>query len=206
MKKFLLSFFALGFTFIAYAQPVSDNATIPMAVTLNSILRLNVTTGGNIEFSINTLADYTNGIAISEGTTTRFNIASSVDFEVLVFSEGDLVGTDLTGGSSGADMAIGNINYNIIYEGAGLANTDYSFIGTIDGADAALRQGLVDASGATADKLAIYDAPAGDITQNAFAIGWDCGVAGTGTSLLDQALAADRYSTNVFLVLQVDTP
>lgn len=205
MKKILLSFLAIGFTFLAYAQPVSDNATIPMSVTLNSILRLHVTTGGNIEFAINTLEDYTNGITASEGTTTRFTVASSVPWAVEMFAEDHLGGTDLTAYGVGAGvMDIGNIEYYQNYEGSSADGSAYTWsAGTGDGTTAEV---LTVDQGAGSNTEIISVAPAGDISVHAFAIAWACatGAASTEGTLLSQGLAADRYSTNVFLILKAE--
>ena len=53
---------------------------------LNSILRLNVTSGGNIEFTINNIDQYTAGIANGTRYDTKFTVASSVDFNVLMYA------------------------------------------------------------------------------------------------------------------------
>ena len=57
MKKLLLISVGLIMACLTQAQPVSDNATIPIGVTLNSILRLTVVSGGNIEFVVRRDAD-----------------------------------------------------------------------------------------------------------------------------------------------------
>ncbi|MCB9002091.1 MAG: hypothetical protein H6537_09000 [Bacteroidales bacterium] len=46
---------------LAFGQAVNDQAIIPVSVTLNSILRLTVVSGGNIDFVVNTIDQYTSG-------------------------------------------------------------------------------------------------------------------------------------------------
>ena len=55
MKKLFITL-VLSATFLgaSFGQAVADQGVIPVSVTLNQILRLNVTSGGNINFVINT--------------------------------------------------------------------------------------------------------------------------------------------------------
>lgn len=196
MKKLTFIFVGLFLMAnVASSQGIDDRAVIPVAVTLNSILRLNVVSGGNIEFNFNTLADYTTGINNSEAYDTQFTVASSVDWEVMMFSEEDnLVGTDMADGSS--TMLLANIGYRVSHTGSGVTG-DLFAIPSLS-ATAALTNtevGIVQNAGTNA----------GDIGQNAFTIHWRCGVqqdAMHGESILQQNLSADRYATNVFLTLK----
>lgn len=188
---FLLSNFS-------YGQAVDDRTIVPVAVTLSSILRLNVVSGGNIEFNFNTLADYQNGIANSAEYDTRFTVASSVDWDVEIHAEdATLVSTDDMTSTVGMDLD--NIGYHLMMSD-GTAPADLNVPSTTGEPavltnDAAVLVGYLDTF-----------SNAGDINQNDFTIHWECGT-GTGTlmnneSLLEQQLAADRYATNVFLILQ----
>ncbi len=202
MKK--LTFLLAGLILYAgtsFAQ-IDDRAVIPVAVTLNSILRLNVTSGGNIEFNFNTLDDYQNGIATSAAYQTKFNVASSVNWDVVMYSENaNLIGTDIieAGGNTANTMALNNIGFHVTSDGT-------------------IEEDLIFASDDSANPVPLTNDPseilvgyngtvsnAGDIFQNSFTIHWRCGT-GEGTmntaSILNQAIAADRYATNVFLVLQ----
>ncbi len=197
MKKF--TFLLIGsflLSNLSYGQAVDDRAVIPVAVTLSSILRLNVVSGGNVEFTFNTLADYQNGIENSPSYDTKFTVASSVHWDVVMYSEeADLVSTDEVGGST---MPLDNIGYSVSSEGwPDLA--DLNFESNDITAPAALTAGEVVIVG--------YDATpnAGDITGNDFTIHWQCGTQigdMNGSSILNQQLAADRYATNVFLILR----
>ncbi|MDY0198594.1 MAG: hypothetical protein RBR68_12345 [Tenuifilaceae bacterium] len=193
MKKLLLGAAVLLFAQFSFGQAVNDNAIIPVSVTLNSILRLTVVTGGNIEFVVNTIDDYTNGIN-SGGADTRyqtvFTVSSSRDFDVTLRSEednllgqdntanvltGDNVGYDLTGGTGG-----NGTNWNLPVQVEGLSATAATIVDGITGF------------------------AAGDAVQNRFVIQWRLGTSEGGmntANLLTQSIPADRYVTNVFLEL-----
>ena len=203
MKKFGILFAGLFlFVNVASSQAVDDRAVIPVAVTLNSILRLNVTSGGNIEFNFNTLSDYENGIATGPAYETRFNVAASVDWRVSMSAEDlNLIGTDIVEGDGNTAniLTLDNIGYSIGLEGTG---DEDSFTILFDDED--------DLVGPLTNSETFIVSPgelsnAGDITRNAFVIKWRCGTAeGTmnSASILTQGVAADRYATNVFLVLE----
>ena len=76
MKKLFLILVMAAVCLTSRAQAVSDMAIIPIGVTLNSIARLTVTSGGNIEFVVNTMDQYNNGVAYSASTTTTFSVVS----------------------------------------------------------------------------------------------------------------------------------
>ena len=196
MRKIIFSlagFLAFG---SIIAQPVSDNAIIPVSVSLKSILRLNVTTGGNIEFNVNTLAQYESGITSTAGTTTTFTVASSVDFDIVLFAEdATFIGSDLEAGGNTLDLD--NVGYTLTNEGTG-ADANYTFTPNLLAAPVALTNGPVTIISSQAGL------GAGDILQNKFAVHWEMGTGNgnmNGTTLLAQSLPADRYSTNVFIML-----
>jgi len=83
MKKVILGFLSvilLGQ--VAVAQPVSDHAIIPMAITVQSIMRLNVKSGGNIEFVFSKISDITAGIPNSPAYDTYFDLSASQNWDV----------------------------------------------------------------------------------------------------------------------------
>ena len=80
-KLFLVAILAL-LSQVGFAQAVQDNAVIPVSVTINSILRLNVTSGGNIQFVFNTMAQYNAGIA---GTALTLIIIPSISISTISF-------------------------------------------------------------------------------------------------------------------------
>ncbi len=182
---------------LSYGQAVDDRTVIPVAVTLSSILRLNVVSGGNIEFNFNTLADYQNGIDNSSSYDTRFTVASSVDWDVFMYSEeASLVSTDDV---AAAGMDLDNVGYHVLSNGT-FDIADLTVSSDDPTAPAALTSAevvIVGYNGTVTN--------AGDIQQNDFTIHWECGTMIGGmnsNSILSQQLAADRYSTNVFLILR----
>ena len=125
MKKIfsLIALSSIGI--ISFGQAVVDNATIPVSITLNTILRLNVTAGGNIDFAVNTLNQYEYGIANTPNHTTEFTIASSIDYDVELYAEdATFIGSDITGtGASGvganAGFPLDMVGYVVDYTGVG---------------------------------------------------------------------------------------
>lgn len=191
MKKVSLFLLGMVMGLALLAQPVVDNAIIPVAVNLNSILRLNVTSGGNIEFTVSTIDQYNNGIATGPRYYTDFTVASSVDFDVNLYAEdANLIGTDNVANT----MTLDNIGYIVVGTGGGADGTNWNLPAAV--------APLTNAAVAVVQSIA--NNGAGDIVQNAFQIQWEMGTS-TGTmnanSLLQQSIAPDRYATNVFLVL-----
>ncbi|MGE0079189.1 MAG: hypothetical protein AB7S48_15125 [Bacteroidales bacterium] len=161
-----------------FGQAVQDNATIPVSVTLNSILRLNVTSGGNIQFVFNTMDQYANGIANTPGTTTTFTVASSRDYNVTMGAED----ATLNGVETGGNIPLTVIQYEMSTAGTGTV--------TPSGSTLALVQVTAPAT------IVAQSAGAGGV-DHTYQILWE---AGTVTSVLDNP--ADVYVTNVFLNLQ----
>lgn len=218
MKKLTISLLAVIFSLgAAFSQPVSDMGIIPVGVTLNSILRLNVTSGGNIEFVINTIDQYQNGIAPSALYETHFTVASSTDFDVALWADAVLWDHDGDGGAvtaevgafTGVDnnaspnfMLLGNLGYTISEQGTGVdpANWDLAPLDGTENAEAVTEL-------ATPIVIGTVGASAGGVDQNQFTIHWRFGTHEAGSTmeastLLSQSIPADRYVVNVFLQLQ----
>ena len=202
MKKLMTFFIAIVIGSISInAQPVSHQAVIPMAVSLNSILRLNVTSGGNIEFAFNTITDYTSGVGPGAKYQTGFTVASSVDFLVNLRAEdASFIGTD----DPANTLALDNCGYYVDVTGSGAWTTNYTTNAEQGGGgDPAILTGAD-----VAIVTSVDGAGAGDITKNAFQINWEFGTSnGTnmnGSSIMAQSVDADRYTTNVFLTLVPD--
>lgn len=199
-KAIILSLFMGLFTLMSIAQPVSDRAIIPVAVTLNQILRLNVTDGGNIEFVFSEITDYENGIANGTQYNTSFNVASSTGWQVTVDADNaTFIGTD----NPANTMPLDNVGFQISEDGlhtvAGTQITDPA--GAIAGVIA-----LPAAATAVISEGALTNA--GDILDNVFTLQWRAGTtegAMNATSILDQDITPDRYVSNVLLDL-VSTP
>ncbi len=195
MKKLTILFSAVLFSITAaFAQPVSDNGVIPIGVTLNSILRLNITSGGNLEYVVNTIDQYTNGIAQNARYDTHFTVASSVDFDVTLTADaGVLTGVD----DATHTIPLDNLGYLVVAD-AGVSGAD--------GVNWDLPAAVVPLTAAAAPIVTSNYAGlgAGDITQNGFVIQWRLGTGEggmNGTSLLQQSITSDRYVVNAIIQL-----
>lgn len=197
MKKILISFMALALTFGANAQAVSDNAVIPVSVSLTGILRLNVVSGGNIDFMVNTLSQYSEGIANSPRYDTKFTVSSSTDFNVTLAAEdATFIGVD----NPANLMPLDNVSFVLQTSGTGQGGTHYT-VPAATGGGAVTPTYLSNAG--TNIVEGIVGQSAGDSRKNAFTIHWSLNnpQASTAGNLLSQSLAPDRYSTNVFLTV-----
>ncbi len=209
MKKYalLLLIMFMGYHVSSFAQAVDDQAVVPVSVTLNSILRLNVESGGNIEFNFNTLEQYNNGISglnVDDQYSTKITVASSVNWKLEMGAEDPhLVSTDVVDTSSTAGtMPLPYIIYQTtITGGLDASNVDINSNGT--------PQALSQIGSANDDLITNTNGNAGAISQNAFRIDWGCGLpsgsfsASRGT-LMGSNFTGGRYSTNVFFRLSPD--
>lgn len=200
MKKLLLVSLAIISITVAKAQPVSDIAIIPIGVNLNSILRLQVISGGNIEFAVNTIAQYTGGIVSTTGTTTTFTVSSTVNFDVHLYAEGaNMIGTDLSG-----NLPVNNIGFQMTESGGGDDGTEWNLY-TVGGVNV-LASAKVGPTALIVEGLGSL--AAGSATQNKFEIHWELATPGVlgaaggpANNLLIQGVKADRYVINSFLDL-----
>lgn len=187
MRKLISAVTLLFLSQLSMGQAVSDNAVIPVSVTLNSILRLSVVSGGNIQFVVNTIDDYTNGIPNGARYTTEFTVASSRNFDVLMYSESaNLIGTD-----AGGTMPLNNIGFEVPDNGNGATSFPFD-IGTVGA--------LTDVA---TTQIAV-GCPAGGSAANTFQILWRLGTTEgsmNAQTLLEQSITPDNYVTNVFLVV-----
>jgi hypothetical protein len=205
MKKVLLAL--LGLILLGQgvkAQPVSDNAVIPMAITVNSILRLNVVDGGNIEFVFNTLNDISFGLSGARYGTT-VTVASSGNWDLSVFATTATFLND-----AGQTVPLNRVCFNITNGGtfvigivAATSNTLYYPNGVIAGA-LTDRSNLIDGSVAPAQNVlttgTLAGGNAGNTTQNRFTFNWECGTANcAGGSMA--GTRSGRYSTSILLSL-----
>jgi hypothetical protein len=190
MKKLILGllvFLMMGIG--SYAQPVSDNAIIPMAITVQSIMRLNIKSGGTMEFVFNKISDLTAGIANSAAYDTNFDISASQDWDLNI-------GTDATEfiSESGATIDLDVITLQIVDGGAATRLAGAVVTSPFSAAYAVLASGAL---------LANATGNAGTAADNEFVINWQCGVA-PGATLLSQGAQAGRYTVNVYLSLVAD--
>lgn len=228
MRK--ISFFAMmllaGAT--AFGQAIKDRNVIPVAVSLNQVLRMTITNGGNIEFVFNTIDDYKNGLSSDAATSASANPAATnpmykTDFTVssstrwtLTYGteEATFLGTD----NPAHTLALNNVGFKITnnglnrFEGAGLAigvtpTASLFSTPTANGSQVAALQPY--------PTVLIQDnntvnANAGDAADNSFTLNWRCGTAEQGsvvpmnaTKIIDQnpSPTPDRYVANVLFEL-----
>ncbi len=191
MKKLTISFLAVIFSIgAAFSQPVSDQGVIPVGVTLNSILRLNIVSGGNIEYVVNTIGQYSGGIAPQAMYETHFTVASSVNFDVtLQADEATFIGVD----DATHLISLENLGYTVA---------------TTAGAGSTLLGALTTLTAAQQNIITPSTGNAGNILQNVFSLQWELAtgnVIGAQTvavgTLLAQSIPSDRYVVNVILEL-----
>ena len=194
MRKLLFTLVLAVLSQVSFGQAVNDQAIIPVSVTLNSILRLTVVSGGNIDFVVNTIDQYTTGINSGGADArwqTNFTVSSSQDFDVTLAAEdATLMGQD----DPANTMPLDNIGFDLTETGSGDDPTNWTLpvdVLPLDQAAQLIVTGVANLS-------------AGDATKNNFTIRWRLGTSeGTmnGATLLAQSLTPDRYITNVFLEL-----
>lgn len=225
MKKISILVAVLFCGLTAFSQAVKDRNVVPVAVSLNQVLRMTVTNGGNIEFVFNTIDDYKNGISALRGVAgdgmykTDFTVSSSTRWKLTYGAEqATFLGTD----DPSRELLLDNVGYSIsnlgtnLFEGAGngKAITDgrtlYSTPTNNATEVAALQAYPVDL---IEDNDDLDEANAGDIADNAFTLNWRCGTFEASPTtpmnalpIIDQtpSPAPDRYVVNVLFDLSID--
>ena len=218
MKKILLSIFTVSILGSGISQAVSDRNTIPVAVNLNRVLRMSVNTGGNIEFTFNTIQQYKDGISGdgNNGATppvanpgnpmyvTSFTIAASTKWELAYGAEdATFIGVDNPGNLT---FLLNNVGFSLASLGAHAFGTELISAPTNAGVEVAALQvypiALITDGGNAA-------ANAGDKTDNEFTMTWRCGTAESTllttpmnqVKLIEQGITPDRFVTNVLFNL-----
>ena len=214
MKKLLLPIFVFGIIYSGISQAVSDRNTVPVAVNLNRVLRMSVNTGGNIEFTFNTIDDYKNGLSGDAATSTSANPATSNPMYLTTFTvaastkwtlqygaeEGTFIGVD----NPASTLALNNVGFNLASTGTHVFGTELVSAPTTNGgviADLDVYPTALIADGAHAA------ANAGEATDHAFTMTWRVGTAEGdmfATKLIEQSITPDRYVTNVLFNLVAD--
>jgi len=194
MRKLFFAAAMLLLSQAGFGQAVNDQAIIPVSVTLNSILRLTVVSGGNIDFVVNTIGQYTSGINSGGGDAryqTNFTVSSSQDFDVTIRAEdATFLGQD----NAANTMTLDNVGLDLSETGSGVDGTNWDLPTDI----------LPLTNGAQNIVTGLAGAAAGGADKNNFTIRWRLGTgegAMNSTTLLAQSLTPDRYITNVFLEL-----
>ncbi|MCF8378833.1 MAG: hypothetical protein K9H49_04600 [Bacteroidales bacterium] len=232
MKKNVVLLLAIMFTGSLFAQAVKDRQVIPVAVTLNQVLRMTITNGGNIEFVFNSIDDYRDGLSAVVGAAnplasigfyqTDFTVASSTRWLINYGSEqATFIGTD----NPGNQLALDNVGFSITNSGtntfdpvakgntAGSQLWSASTAGATEVAALEVYPVVLIEDNDDVEVAGVGGANAGDGTDNSFSLLWRCGTgedAGTvpmsTESILNQSPSPnpDRYVTNVLFELAVD--
>jgi hypothetical protein len=203
--KACLTLMAGMFSVNSYCQPVSDRAVVPVALTLNQILRLNVVDGGNIEFVFNRIDDYETGIANADIYDTQITVASSTSWQLNMGAEdATFIGVD----NPANTLALGYVGFQITSDGVHTFGAELTDLGTANAAVIALPVYPVTVVGSRAAATGVTT-NAGDILDNILTINWE---ANTATAALLSAVdpiidinqAPDRYVTNVLLDISIE--
>lgn len=194
MRRLFFSAAILLLSQVGFGQAVNDQAIIPVSVTLNSILRLTVVSGGNIDFVVNTIGQYTSGINSGGGDAryqTNFTVSASQDFDVTIRAEdASFIGQD----NAANTMPLNNVGFDLTESGSGADPTNWALPAAV----------LALTNGAQNIVTGVAGAAAGGADKNNFTIRWRLGTAEgamNASTLLAQSLTPDRYITNVFLEL-----
>ena len=194
MRKLFFAAAILLFSQVGFGQAVNDQAIIPVSVTLNSILRLTVVSGGNIDFVVNTIGQYTSGINNGGGDAryqTNFTVSASQDFDVTIRAEdASFLGQD----NAANTMPLNNVGLDLSESGSGADPANWALPASVLALTNAAQNIVTGVAGAAA----------GGADKNNFTIRWRLGTAEgamNGSTLLAQSLTPDRYITNVFLEL-----
>lgn len=187
MKKVIIGFLSIIFIGqIAVAQPVSDHAVIPMAITVQSVLRLNVRSGGNIEFVFSNITTILSGIANTTAYNTTFDVASTLNWDVLMGTDAATLTSD-----EGAAIPLDHINFYMSGGGINVARTSTPF----PVANPAL---LTNVTTPILEWVGGLNTNVGNAAANTFIINWAAGIA---PSPAMTGTAPGRYTVNVYLSL-----
>jgi hypothetical protein len=203
--KVCLTLLAGMFSVNSYCQPVSDRAVVPVALTLNQILRLNVVDGGNIEFVFNRIDDYETGIANADIYDTRITVASSTSWQLNMGAEdATFIGVD----NPANTLPLGYVGFQITSQGTHTFGAELTDLGTANAAVIPLPVYPVTVVGSRA-AAAAQSTNAGDILDNILTINWEANTNAAGLlsvvdPIIDINQAPDRYVTNVLLDISIE--
>jgi hypothetical protein len=168
-------------------QVVRDDEQIVANVNLTQILRVNITNGGNINFSFNSINDYKNGVgALSSATgagassnnstpffRTDFSVSSSSNW-LLNFGadQATFIGTD----NPANLLPLNNVGFTLIENGVYNTGAFSNLISPLtDNFSAAAVSALFAYPQVLINKGTLTNA--GDVLDNKFTIFWQCGTA-----------------------------
>lgn len=222
MKKISIFVAILVCSVSAFSQAVKDRNVIPVAVSLNQVLRMTITNGGNIEFVFNTIDEYKNGISavsLNAGAAmykTDFSVSSSTRWALTYGAEtATFLGTD----NPSNTLALNNVGYTIVnngtnaFETGAQGTTATAALYSAPTANATETAALQTYPTVLIEDNRTINANAGDAVDNLFTLNWRCGTIEQGTvvpmnavPLIDQnpSPAPDRYVVNVLFDLAIN--
>ncbi len=195
MRKLMILFAAISMFAVTSTQ-AQVTQTVSMTVILTNVLELNLTGGNAIVFTFDTPAEWNNGMTAPDGgTTTTITINSSTDWYLEIESP------DLTPAGGGNNMTADNIG--VWCESTGT----YTFGSEVTCAYTAVGSPL-ELENAAATLIDNGTGNAGDATNNAYTINWECGTMNApmnATSMLQHVAGgdfnADTFTSTVTLTL-----
>ncbi len=192
MKKVLLGLISIILVGQAsFAQPVSDQAIIPIGITIQSVMRLTITKGGNMEFVFSSADDLTNGIpAAGFGASyeTTGNIVTTQNWGLELMADAPNFYDD----GGGITLPLNVMEFSV--------NTTNA--ATLGDGGAALPYSNVILATASATAIVLLENNTGNRTSSdTFAIQWACGASDAGGIAVPNDVPAGRYAVNFVLTL-----
>lgn len=178
------------------AQRATATQDVSMTVILTNVLELNLTGGNAIVFTFDTPAEWNSGMTAPDGgTTSTITINSSTNWNLSIESP------DLTPAGGGGNMTPDNIGVWCESTGTYTFGTEVTCAYTAVGSPLELEN-------ATTVLIDNGTGNAGDVTNNAYTINWECGTMNSpmnATSMLQHVAGgdfnADTFTSTVTLTL-----
>ncbi|MDX1908767.1 MAG: hypothetical protein SF053_17150 [Bacteroidia bacterium] len=190
-KLFACSLIALAGALPAIGQ-TTDSDNINVTAVFKTVIDLNVTSGANITFTVQTLDQYTNGLSDPTAYQSTFDVSSSVNFQV------SLSATNFTD-ANGNTLNANNFGYTLTDAGTYTAGTNHLLLG---GSASPSPMALL---GTTSTIVAATGSGnAGPASANAYDIDFELGTANVRAlsglpTLLAQNIAPSTYTSVVTL-------
>lgn len=199
MKKLLILFVAVLTFATMGVNAQTDSENVALTVILTDVFDLGISAGSAITFTFDTPAEWNLGMTAPDGgTTTDITVDATQDWEITIASP------DLTDGGTGV-MTADNVGVHCTDNGG-----NHSIGAEVSCAYTALGSPLALPNAATV-LLDNGTGNAGDATDNAFSINWQCGTMTApmnATSMLQHVASATfptgTYTSTVVLTLQAD--
>lgn len=177
----------------------TDVENVSLTVILTDVFDLTISSGAAITFTFDTPAEWNSGMTAPDGgTTTDITVDATQDWEITISSP------DLTDGATGT-MGADNVGVYCTDNGG-----NHSIGAEVSCAYTAVGSPLALPNAATV-LLDNGTGNAGDATDNAFSINWECGTMNApmnATSMLQHVASGDfptgTYTSTVVLTLQAD--